>query len=591
MGQGTPVTAPVTAPWAAPVTLRRRTLLAGAAGLPFAGCAPAAPALYTGGWVGADAQRGHRLRDRKAAGLPAPEWQGRAGVIVVGAGISGLAAARALSRTGVDDVQVFDLEETAGGNSRGHRLAGMACPLGAHYLPLPGERAVEVIELLEALGLRRTERGVPVYDERYLCHSPQERLFIAGHWHEGLLPPVEALPAAERERTLAQYRKFGTLVDAAGAGGAFAMPTARGAWRTHRDALDALDAIAFAPWLAAHGIDAPALRWYLDYCCRDDYGAGARHVSAWAGLHYFASRHGFRAPQATPNQSPNESPPEREGVFTWPEGNAWLARRMAEPLGARLHTGQVVLRVSEGRGGVSVDTWNVHAQRSERWTAAQAVLAVPLFIAARLLDAPPAALTQAVATMRHAPWLVGNLHLAAALDDHPGAPPSWDNVVYDPARAAGAAPASLGYVDAMHQSTRSVPGPTVLTAYWALGGDTPGQLFAQRARLLNEPWSAWAQAVVKDIAHVHPDLPSKLKQVDLMRYGHAMSVPAPGLRSSAALRALAEPHGTPDSTPAGRVHFAHSDLSGYSVFEEALYQGTRSGTAASAVLRRHTRAR
>jgi predicted NAD/FAD-dependent oxidoreductase len=565
--------------------MRRRTLLAGAASLPFAGCAPAAPAPYTGGWVGADAERGHRLRDRKAAGLPAPVWQGRADVIVVGAGISGLAAARTLSQSGGVDVQVFDLEDTAGGNSRGHTMAGMACPLGAHYLPLPGERAVEVIELLEALGLRRTVRGVPVYDERHLCHSPQERLFIAGHWHEGLLPPIDALPAAERERTLAQYRKFGALVDAAGAGAAFTMPTARSAWSANADALGALDAVAFAPWLAAHGLDAPALRWYLDYCCRDDYGAGAAQVSAWAGLHYFASRHGFHAP----DPSTNELPPERDGVLTWPEGNAWLARRMAEPLGERLHTGQLVLRVSEGRGEVNVDTWNVRMQRSERWTAAQVVLAVPLFIAARLLDAPPAALTQAVAAMRHSPWLVGNLHLNAALDDHPGAPPSWDNVVYDPARGvhAGPVPATLGYVDAMHQSTRSVPGPTVLSAYWALGGDTPEQLTAQRARLLNEPWSAWARAVVQDIARVHPDLPSKLKQVDLMRYGHAMSVPVPGLRGSPALRALAEPR----ATPVGRVHFAHSDLSGYSVFEEALYQGTRAGNAARAVFGRDFRAR
>jgi hypothetical protein len=124
----------------------------------------------------------------------------------------------------------------------------------------------------------------------------------------------------------------------------------------------------------------------------------------------------------------------------------------------------------------------------------------------------------------------------------------------------------------------------VLTAYWALGGDTPEQLIAQRARLLSEPWTAWAQAVVQDIARVHPDLPAKLKQVDLMRYGHAMSVPVPGLRSGAALHALAEPRATPN----GRVHFAHSDLSGYSVFEEALYQGTRAGAAARAVLSRES---
>jgi len=538
----------------------RRAVLAAGLSLPLWGCTrDDGAAAYTGGWVGADAERGHRLRDLKSGSLPAPAVPRRAGALVVGAGISGLAAARALRQAGVDDVQVFDLEDAAGGNSRGHTLGGMACPLGAHYLPVPGEGAVEVIALLEELGLRRTEHGQPVYDERHLCHSPQERLFIGGQWHEGLLPPIDALPAEQRASTQAQYLKFSAAVRRAGEGGAFSMPTARSVWRP---ALDALDAVPFAQWLDAQGLNAPALRWYLDYCCRDDYGAGAAQVSAWAGIHYFASRHGFHAP--------GESSEERDGVLTWPEGNAWLSRRLAAPLEERLHTGCIALRVSEGRFDASVDVWNVRAQQVERWTAPQLVLAVPLFIAARLLEAPPAALTQAVAAMRHAPWLVANLQLAQALDDRPGAPPSWDNVAYS---AAPSGSATLGYVDAMHQSTRPHPGPTVLTAYWALGGDSAAQLQAQRARLLNEPWSLWAREVVADIARVHPDLPGKLRVVDLMRYGHAMSIPLPGLRSHAALRALAAPQ--------RRVQFAHSDLSSYSVFEEALYQGHRAGRAAA----------
>ena len=536
----------------------RRAVLAAGLSLPLWGCTRNTATAYTGGWVGADAERGHRLRDLKSGNLPAPALQRRAGVIVVGAGISGLAAARAVWQSGIDDVQVFELEDTAGGNSRGHMLGGMACPLGAHYLPVPGERAVEVIALLEQLGLRRTEHGQPVYDERHLCHSPQERLFIDGQWHDGLLPPVEALPAEQRASTQAQYAQFSAAVRQASGGGAFGMPTARSSWRS---ALYALDAVPFAAWLDAQGLNAPALRWYLDYCCRDDYGAGARQVSAWAGLHYFASRHGFHAP--------GEDSEIRDAVLTWPEGNAWLSRRLAAPLGERLHTGCIALRVSESRFETSVDVWNVRSQQVERWTAPQVVLALPLFIAARLLETPPAALTQAVAAMFHAPWLVANLQLAQALDDRPGAPPSWDNVAYSPTLPGAA---SLGYVDAMHQSTRPHPGPTVLTAYWALGGDSAAQLQAQRARLLNEPWSLWAQAVVDDIARAHPDLPGKLKQVDLMRYGHAMSIPLPGLRSSAALRALAAPQ--------RRVQFAHSDLSSYSVFEEALYQGQRAGLAA-----------
>ena len=546
---------------------RRRTVLAAAgaaATLPWAGCMRGAAPAYTGGWIGAQAERGHRLRELKSGRLPAPGVPRRAAVLVVGAGIAGLAAARTLNQAGVDDVQVFDLEDAPGGNSRGHSIAGMACPLGAHYLPLPGPQAVEVMELLEAFGLRRTERGRPVYAERHLCHSPQERLFIGGQWHDGLLPPLEALPADQRARTRSQYLQFGAALDRLSAGGAFSMPTARSRWSP---ALAALDALAFAPWLDAQGLNAPALRWYLDYCCRDDYGAGAAQVSAWAGLHYFASRHGFHAP-GVDDAGANE---ERDGVLTWPEGNAWLSARLAAPLGARLHTGRVALRVEEGRFDASVAVWNEPEQRAERWTAAHVVMAVPLFVAARLLAAPPPALAAAVALMRQAPWLVANLHLADALDDRPGAPPSWDNVVYDP----GAENPTLGYVDAMHQSTRAVPGATVLTAYWALGGNTPQQSMAQRARLLSEPWSVWAQAVVADLARVHPDLRAKLRQVDLMRYGHAMSVPVPGLRGSAALRALAEPHGTSNR----RVHFAHSDLSAYSVFEEALYHGVRAGRA------------
>ncbi len=547
MGQG----APVTSLLSAQVPIRRRTLLAGAALAPLAGCARDAPIAYGGGWVGASAERGHRVRDRDALLRAAPGVQRRVGVIVVGAGIAGLAAARALSRAGIDDVQVLDLEDAPGGNSRGHTIAGMRCPLGAHYLPPPGEHASEVIELLEALGVRRTEQGRAVYDERMLCHSPQERLHIDGAWHDGLLPPIDALPEAQRADTLAQYRRFGATVAAAGAGGAFAMPTARSTWSAR---LDALDAVTFAVWLDAQALTAPALRWYLDYCCRDDYGAGAAQVSAWAGLHYFASRHGFHVP--------GDSADERDGVLTWPEGNAWLAQQLARPLHARLHTGCIALRVTEGRDAVALDLWNEAAQRHERWQAAQVVMALPLFVAQRLIESPLPALA-AAATAPHAPWLVANLHLAAPLAQRAGAPMSWDNVVYDPTQAMP----TLGYVDAMHQSTRSIPGPTVLTAYWALGGNTPAELAAARARLLAQPWASWAGAVVGDLARVHPDLPAQLKQVDLMRYGHAMSVPVPGLRSGAALRALAAPQ--------RRVHFAHADLSGYSVFEEAMYQGAR----------------
>jgi monoamine oxidase len=541
---------------------RRDVLAASLAALaPLAACTRDDALRWQGGWVGADDGRGHRVRDgwpdTLAGVAPALAPTRRVGAIVVGAGVAGLAAARALLAAGVDDCHVLELEDQAGGNSRGHAIAGMRCPLGAHYLPVPGPAAVEVAELLDALGVRRSENGRFVYDERMLCHSPQERLFVGGGWRDGLLPPVEALPAAERASTLAQYRAFSAKVAAIGEREAFAIPTARAPWS---DALAALDRLPFAAWLDAQGLVAPALRWYLDYCCRDDYGAGSARVSAWAGLHYFASRHGFRAPGEDARGSDGET-----GVLTWPEGNAWLTERMAAALGERLHPARIVLAIDEAADEVAVDAWNAVTQERERWRAARVVVATPLFVAARLLAAPSAALREAARLVRHAPWLVANLQLDDALDDRPGAAPSWDNVLYGSD--------GLGYVDAMHQSTRPFAGPTVLTAYRALGDVAPEMLVEQRRRLLGDDWRVWALRMVAELAPVHPDLARKVRRVDLMRYGHAMSIPAPGVRGSAALAALAAPQ--------RRVQFAHADLSAYSVFEEAFWHGTRAGRAAA----------
>ncbi len=224
-----------------------------------------------------------------------------------------------------------------------------------------------------------------------------------------------------------------------------------------------------------------------------------------------------------------------------------------------------MLAVRERRDAVEVDAWNVATQQRERWVASHVVLATPVFVSARLLESPPAALVAAAALVPHAPWVVANLQLDAALDDRPGAPLSWDNVVY---RGTG-----LGYVDAMHQSTRPFAGPTVLTAYAALGGDSAADTLANRRRLLGDDWRPWAERFVGDLSAVHPDLRAKTRRVDLMRYGHAMSIPAPGVRSAAELAELAAPQ--------RRVHFAHADLSAYSVFEEALFHGTRAGRAAA----------
>lgn len=513
---------------------RRALLAAGAAVL--AGC-NRVPEI-TGGFTGASFERGHLLRE----GLPpgTPSVVRRTQVVIAGGGIAGLAAARALRQRGIEDFVVLDVEDAPGGNSRGGSVAGIACPLGAHYLPAPGDDAPEVQALLEELGLRKRVAGRWVNDERHLCHSPQERLFFRGRWQEGLLP-MEDVGAA----TLAQYRRFAQLVDDLRGRTRFAIPASVRPWLAEHLELDTL---TFAAWLARSGLDDAQLRWYLDYCCRDDYGAGLDAVSAWAGLHYFAARHGFHVPGEGAGDG------ERDAVFTWPQGNGFLSRALAAPLKERFRPARLVRRIAQTRDSVEVDAFDCAARTHERWQAAHCIVALPVFVAARVLENPPLVLQRRAAHCRYAPWLVANLHLRAPPDDRPGAAPSWDNVIHG---AAG-----LGYVVATHQSLDPRPGPTVLSWYLA-----PGE--AQRAVLLQRGWAAWRDAILAELSVPHPDIAAKCTRIEIARYGHAMAIPRPGTLANA---------GAPPT--AGRLGFAHADWAGYSVFEEAFTLGHRAGLRA-----------
>jgi hypothetical protein len=69
------------------------------------------------------------------------------------------------------------------------------------------------------------------------------------------------------------------------------------------------------------------------------------------------------------------------------------------------------------------------------------------------------------------------------------------------------------------------------------------------------------------VLDAHPDLRPLGQRLDIMRWGHAMVRPRPGFIWGTARRRAAE--------PLRGIHFAHCDLSGLALFEEAFHHGLR----------------
>jgi hypothetical protein len=502
---------------------------------------------FGGSILGASVSLGHRLFQNQ---IPAPSRERKVPVVIVGGGIAGLSAGWKLQKSGFQDFEILELESHAGGVAQSGRNSVSAYPWGAHYLPIPTRESKAVRELLEELGAITgyTPSGVPIYKETFLCFSPQERLYIHGKWQEGLLPLVGAT-----QKDLDQYQRFKELVQKfkgkRGKDGRkyFALPMEM----SSRDP-DArqFDQMSMQDLLHQQGLDSVPLHWYVNYGCRDDFGSDYREVSAWAGLHYYCSRDGE-------GEDLDDS-----ALLTWPEGNGWLVNQLAQRLRKKIVCEALVYHMANQAGRVRLEIFYPRENRAESLWAEDVIYAAPRTFARFLGEEIEGSI---LSEFQYAPWLVANLTLRSFPQERAGFPLCWDNVIYDSP--------TLGYVVASHQSLRTYQDETVLTFYHALSDDPPNEA---RRRLLQTDWNGWSDFIIKDLSRPHPELPSLITRIDMFRWGHAMVKPRTGFLWGEARRRAGDSR--------GNIHFAHSDLSGFSLFEEAQYRGL---LAAEKVMTKH----
>jgi protoporphyrinogen oxidase len=536
----------------------RREVLAAFLGVPaaLAACSShtAPPPLPDGEIVGASDVIGHRLRDGLHVTPSQDQWQ-HAGVVIVGGGIAGLSAAWQFLKAGFEDFVLIELERAPGGTARSGTSPLIAYPWGAHYLPAPLKENFALLSLLDEMGVLegRDSDGEPVVAEQFLCRDPEERVFYRGRWYEGLY-----LHAGASAEDIAQFDAFNAEVsrlvgwrDARGRR-AFAIPVATG---TDDAEITALDKMTIAEWLERRGWRSERLRWLIDYGCRDDYGLTIDQTSAWAGLFYFCSRVTRPGAEARP-------------LMTWPEGNGRLVSHLYEKAKSKVRLGlaaaEIIPTDPNGRTGVDVIAVDHDGANVIGFHADQVIFAAPHFLSSYVVrpyrENPP----PHIAEFQYGAWMVANLFLKDRPKDR-GFPLAWDNVLYE-------SPA-LGYVVATHQRGLD-RGPTVFTYYYPLCDSDPREA---RSKLLAAGRDEWADIALTDLSRAHPEIRSLAERIDVMRWGHAMIRPRPGFVWSEARRAASKPY--------RGIHFAHTDLSGVPLFEEAFYHGTRAAEEILTALR------